>query len=87
MAQTAERRQEIIEEHRRHEEDTGSPEVQIALLTDRIRDLTEHLKQEPQDHSSRQGLMTMVSRRRRLLNYLRNNDVERYNNLVEALEL
>lgn len=87
MAQTAQRRKEIVEEFQRHEGDTGSPEVQIALLSDHIQELTGHLRDNPQDHSSRQGLMKMVSRRRRLLNYLRNNDVERYNKLVESLEL
>ena len=73
--------------HRHHETDTGSPEVQVALLTDRIEDLTEHLKTHEKDHHSRRGLLKLVGRRRRLLNYLDNNDVERYRALIAKLGL
>jgi small subunit ribosomal protein S15 len=66
-----------VAEHRLHETDTGSPEVQIALLTERINELNEHLRIHPKDHHSRRGLLKLVGRRRRLQNYLRNNDVER----------
>lgn len=77
----------IIKEHQSHEKDTGSPEVQIALLTRRIQDLTEHLKEHKKDFHSRRGLYQMVGKRRRLLNYLRDNDVERYRALLEKLNL
>ena len=73
--------------HRHHETDTGSPEVQVALLTDRIEDLTEHLKTHEKDHHSRRGLLKPVGRRRRLLNYLDNNDGERYRALITKLGL
>ena len=73
--------------HRHHETDTGSPEVQVALLTDRIEDLTEHLKTHEKDHHSRRGLLELVGRRRRLLNYLDNNDVDRYRALITKLGL
>ncbi|MCH2624787.1 MAG: 30S ribosomal protein S15 [Actinomycetota bacterium] len=73
--------------HRHHETDTGSPEVQVALLTDRINDLTEHLQTHPKDHHSRRGLLKLVGHRRRLLNYLDNNDVERYRSLIAKLGL
>ena len=73
--------------HRHHETDTGSPEVQVALLTDRIEDLTEHLKTHEKDHHSRRGLLQLVGRRRRLLNYLDNNDVDRYRALITKLGL
>jgi small subunit ribosomal protein S15 len=76
-----------IADHRLHETDTGSPEVQIALLTERINHLTEHLKVHTKDHHSRRGLLTMVGRRRRLLDYLRRNDVERYRALIAKLGL
>ena len=76
-----------IAEHRVHETDTGSPEVQIALLTDRISHLTEHLKVHEKDHHSRRGLLMLVGRRRRLLDYLRRNDVERYRALIARLGL
>jgi len=76
-----------ITEHRRHETDTGSAEVQIALLTERINHLTEHLKVHAKDHHSRRGLLMMVGRRRRLLDYLRRNDVERYRALIAKLGL
>jgi len=73
--------------HRHHETDTGSPEVQVALLTARIEDLTEHLKTHEKDHHSRRGLLKLVGQRRRLLNYLDNNDVERYRALITKLGL
>ena len=73
--------------HRHHETDTGSPEVQVALLTDRINDLTAPLQPHPKDHHSRRGLLKLVGHRRRLLNYLDNNDVERYRSLIAKLGL
>ena len=76
-----------IEEHRLHESDTGSPEVQIALLTDRINHLTEHLKVHKKDHHSRRGLLMLVGRRRRLLDYVKKNDVERYRAIIAKLGL
>jgi len=76
-----------ISEHRLHESDTGSPEVQVALLTERINHLTDHLKVHKKDHHSRRGLLMLVGRRRRLLDYLRRNDVGRYRALIEKLGL
>lgn len=76
-----------IEEYRLHESDTGSPEVQIALLTERIQHLTEHLKVNKKDHHSRRGLYKMIGRRRGLLNYLEKKDIERYRTIVERLGL
>ena len=73
--------------HRHHETDTGAPEVQVAVLTDRSEDLTEHLKTHEKDHHSRRGLLKLVGRRRRLLNYLDNNDVDRYRALITKLGL
>lgn len=81
------RKQEVIRENRRHERDTGSAEVQVALLTERINQLTEHLKVHRKDFHSRRGLMMMVGRRRRLLNYLKRESGERYRALVERLGL
>ena len=75
----------VIEENRLHEGDTGSPEVQIAILSRRINDLTEHLKQHKNDHHSRRGLLMMVGQRRGLLNYLQRKDVERYRALIAKL--
>ena len=75
----------VIEANRLHETDTGSPEVQIAVLTKRIADLTEHLKEHEKDNHSRRGLFKMVGRRRNLLNYLKKNDIERYRAIVEKL--
>ena len=74
-----------IEQHKLHDTDTGSPEVQIALLTDRINHLTEHLKVHKKDHHSRRGLLMLVGRRRRLLDYVRKNDVERYRAIIAKL--
>lgn len=76
-----------IAEHRQHDTDTGSPEVQVALLTERIDSLTEHLKTHKHDHHSRRGLLMMVGRRRRLLDYVKRNDVERYRALIARLGL
>ena len=75
----------VIENNRLHETDTGSPEVQIAILTKRINDLTEHLKSHQKDHHSRRGLLKMVGHRRNLLNYLMKKDVERYRACIEKL--
>jgi len=80
-------KQEIIERFATQEGDTGSPEVQVALLTQRIAHLTEHLKDHKHDHHSRRGLLMMVGQRRRLLNYLRSKDIERYRSLIAELEL
>ncbi len=75
----------VIEANRTHETDTGSPEVQIAILTRRINDLTEHLKVHKKDHHSRRGLLKMVGKRRNLLNYLKSKDIERYRATIEKL--
>ncbi|MBX6357562.1 MAG: 30S ribosomal protein S15 [Micromonosporaceae bacterium] len=87
MALDAEVKNKIIKEYATGERDTGSPEVQVAVLTKRIADLTEHLKVHKHDHHSRRGLLIMNGRRRRLLNYLRKTDVERYRSLIERLGL
>ena len=84
---TKERKEEIIKTYRRDEKDTGSPEVQIALLTERINDLTEHLKIHKKDNHSRRGLLKMVGKRRNLLNYVAKKDIERYRAIVEKLGL
>ncbi len=81
------RKKEIIDKFKTHEGDTGSPEVQIALLTTRIKDLTEHFKIHKKDHSSRRGLLKLVGQRRRLLDYLKRKDLERYRKLIERLGL
>ena len=81
------KKQEIIDKYKLHENDTGSPEVQIALLTERINNLNEHLKIHKKDHHSRRGLLMMVGRRRGLLNYLMKKDIERYRAIVEKLGL
>lgn len=87
MAMTKDRKTELIEQYRRDESDTGSPEVQIAILTARIVELTEHMRQHKQDHASRRGLLKMVSKRTGLLNYLRTTDRERYLTLINRLGL
>ncbi|GAB7388266.1 30S ribosomal protein S15 [Bacillaceae bacterium] len=87
MALTQERKQELIREFRLHESDTGSPEVQIAMLTEKINYLNEHLRQHKKDHHSRRGLLKMVGQRRNLLNYLKKKDITRYRNLVNKLGL
>ncbi|MGO1193282.1 MAG: 30S ribosomal protein S15 [Nesterenkonia sp.] len=80
-------KQQIMQEHATHEGDTGSPEVQIAVMTRRISDLTEHLKDHKQDHHTRRGLMVLVGRRRRMLKYLESKDIERYRALIKRLGL
>lgn len=80
-------KKEIIEKFKTHEHDTGSPEVQIALMTERIRSLTEHFKKFQKDHNSRRGLLVLVGSRRRLLNYLKTKDVARYKKVIEQLGL
>ncbi|MGQ9474229.1 MAG: 30S ribosomal protein S15 [Candidatus Caldatribacteriaceae bacterium] len=87
MTLTKERKREIIEQFKIHSEDTGSPEVQIALLTARIKELTDHLKQHPKDFHSRKGLFVMVGQRRRLLNYLKKYHLDRYYAILEKLGL
>ena len=84
---TKEKKQELIQTYKREETDTGSPEVQIALLTERINELTEHLKVHKKDNHSRRGLLKMVGQRRNMLNYLQKKDEERYKVLVEKLGL
>ena len=84
---TKERKQEIINTYKRDEKDTGSPEVQVALLTERIKELTEHLKVHKKDNHSRRGLLKMIGKRRNLLNYLSKKDVNRYRELIKRLEL
>jgi small subunit ribosomal protein S15 len=87
VALTVEEKNKIIEEFKQHENDTGSPEVQVALLTKRITYLTEHFKEHKQDYHSRTGLLKLVGKRRKLLNYLRNKDVNRYRDLIKRLNL
>ena len=87
MAITKDRKTQIIDQYRREPADTGSPEVQVALLTARITELTEHLRAHKKDHASRRGLLKMVSKRSSLLNYLRNNDRSRYLSLINRLGL
>ncbi|MCS4486303.1 MULTISPECIES: 30S ribosomal protein S15 [Staphylococcus] len=85
MAISQERKNELIKEYRTHETDTGSPEVQIAVLTAEITALNEHLRTHKKDHHSRRGLLKMVGRRRHLLNYLRDKDIQRYRELIKSL--
>jgi small subunit ribosomal protein S15 len=87
MSITAERKQTLIKEHGRGSDDTGSPEVQIAILTDRINTLTEHFKTHAKDNHSRRGLLMMVNKRRSLLDYLRREDEKRYTDLIAKLGL
>jgi small subunit ribosomal protein S15 len=87
MALTNEKKRQIIEEFKTHENDTGSPEVQIAILTHRINELNAHLKDHKKDHHSRRGLLKMVGQRRSLLNYLKKKDITRYRELIEKLGL
>ena len=84
---TKENKGQIVRDFETHEGDTGSPEVQVAILTKRINDLTEHLKTHKKDHSSRRGLLKMVGTRRKLLRYLKNKDFNRYKTLIERLGL
>jgi small subunit ribosomal protein S15 len=87
MSITAERKQELIKEHGRGKDDTGSPEVQVAILTQRIQNLTEHFKTHAKDNHSRRGLLMMVNKRRSLLDYLKAKDAERYSALIAKLGL
>lgn len=87
MSITAERKQELITEHARESGDTGSPEVQVAILTERIKNLTEHFKDHHKDHHSRRGLLMLVNKRRNLLAYLRGKDEGRYQDLIKKLGL
>ena len=87
MSITAERKAEVIKTNANKAGDTGSPEVQVAMLTKRIADLTEHLKVHKHDHHSRRGLLLLVGRRRRLLNYVQKKDIQRYRSLIERLGL
>ncbi len=82
-----EQKTQIIEQHRAHDEDTGSTEVQVAILTARINELTEHLRKHKKDHASRRGLLQMVGKRSALLKYLRKEDYNRYRKIIEALQL
>jgi small subunit ribosomal protein S15 len=84
---TKDAKAEVMGDHRRHETDTGSPQVQVAILTERINQLTEHLKTHKKDHHSRRGLLQMVGRRRRLLNYLQRTDLDGYRELTKKLGL
>ena len=85
MSITVEKKSELIEEYKQHEGDTGSPEVQVALLTERISNLTDHLKDHSHDHHSRRGLLKMVGQRRKLLDYLKRQDINRYRDLIQRL--
>lgn len=87
MGLSTESKKEIIDRHRLHEGDTGSPEVQVAILSQRINYLTEHFKTHAKDHHSRRGLIKLVGQRRRLLNYLKDKDIDRYRALIEQLGL
>ena len=87
MSISAEQKETVVSEFQRAPKDTGSPEVQVALLSANIRDLTEHFKVHVRDHHSRQGLLRMVNRRRKLLDYLREKDIDRYRTLIERVGL
>ena len=87
MTLTVEQKQEIVAKHGRGENDTGSAEVQVALLTARINELTEHLREHTKDHHSRRGLLMLVGKRRRLLRYLQGSDIDRYRSLIQELGL
>ena len=87
MTQTAQVKSEIIEKYRVHDTDTGSPEVQVALLTQRINELTEHFKVHKKDHHGRRGLLKLVGRRRRMLAYLKRQDIDRYRQTIKRLGL
>lgn len=87
MVLTTEDKRRLIDKYRLHDSDTGSPEVQVGLLTHRISYLTEHLKMHKKDHHSRRGLLMLVGRRRRLLNYVKNKDVNRYRSIIDTIGL
>ncbi|WP_290774099.1 30S ribosomal protein S15 [Anaerofustis sp.] len=84
---TKEKKQEVISKYQKHDKDTGSPEIQIAILTSRINTLNEHFKKNPKDHHSRRGLLMMVGKRRRLLDYVAKKDIEKYREIVKELNL
>jgi small subunit ribosomal protein S15 len=87
VALSTDQKQELINRYRLHDGDTGSPEVQVAILSERITYLTDHFKSHAKDHHSRRGLIKLVGQRRRLLNYLKNKDIDRYRTLIEQLGL
>ena len=87
MSISVTQKQKVVSEYKRNDGDTGSPEVQVALLSARIQNLTDHFKAHNHDHHSRRGLLKMVSQRRKLLDYLKNKDVDRYRNLISRLSL
>jgi small subunit ribosomal protein S15 len=87
MSITLEKKKEVIEQYKTHPTDTGSPEVQVAILTERIKNLTEHFKTHGKDHHSRRGLLVLVSKRKRLLEFLNKTDIERYRKLIARLGL
>ena len=87
MGLSVEKKKEVINQFKRHESDTGSPDVQVAILTKRINDLTEHFKVHEKDHHSRRGLLMLDGQRRRLLNYIKDRDIKRYRELLQALNL
>jgi small subunit ribosomal protein S15 len=87
MSISADRKHEVIETHKTNDKDTGSPEVQVAILTERIQNLTSHFKTHSKDHHGRRGLLMMVGQRKRLLNYLKKKDINRYRALIEKLGL
>ena len=87
LSKVSENKQDIIKDYKAHPKDTGSTEVQLALLTRRINDLTEHLKTQPKDFSSRRGLLKLVGKRRRLLDYLKRKDINRYREILDKLNL
>ncbi|MBN1901590.1 30S ribosomal protein S15 [Candidatus Sumerlaeota bacterium] len=87
MSITLERKKEVIQEYKVHEKDTGSPEVQVAILTERINNLTMHFKTHQKDHHSRRGLLKLVGQRKRILNYLQQVDINRYRSLIGRLNL
>lgn len=87
MSITLDRKRALIEEYKTHDNDTGSPEVQVAILTERINNLTEHFKSHQKDHHSRRGLLMLVSQRKQLLSYLQKSNIERYRALIQRLGL
>ncbi len=87
MGLSVDKKKEIIDEFKRHDSDTGSPDVQVAILTKRISELTEHFKIHKKDHHSRRGLLMLVGQRRRLLNYIKDQDIKRYRELLQELNL
>jgi len=87
MSVTSDKKLEIISSHKTHDSDTGSPEVQVAILTERIKNLTEHFKTHKKDHHSRRGLLMLVGQRKSMLNYLKKKDIQRYRALIEKLGL